>query len=198
MESSKTTVKVNNSKKRKISKIVIACAVIAAVFGVPNIASTIRHANMLICDGTTVTANCKDQDGKEYSKYIFHEAQDKKTHIEHHEATPEVYHIVHHEPEYGTREVQDCVRTNISYKNGTCAQSKCADGSYSGSSGRGTCSYHGGVVARGPWYTTRTESYVIRGAWDEKIVDKPAKEAYDEEVVDSPAKEAYWEKELMH
>lgn len=198
MKSSETTNKTNSSRKKTILKIIVICALFAAVLGIPNIAYNIRYSNMPICDGATVTTNCKDQDGKTYSKYIYHEAQDKKTHIRHHEATPEVYHIVHHEAEYGTRQVRDCVRTTISYKNGTCAQSKCADGSYSGSSGRGTCSYHGGVVARGPWYTTRTETYVVKEAWDEKVVDKPAKEAYDEEVVDSPAREAYWEKERMH
>ncbi len=148
------------------------------------------------CDGTDVTINCIGEDGLKYSLYVLHPAKEKTTKIVHHEATKEVSHIVHHDTEYGTRQVADCIKTNISYKNGTCALTRCNDGTYSGSTGRGTCSYHGGVAyGGGPWYTYRTETYVVRAAYDEKVIDVPAREAYDEEVED-PARDAYYEKIL--
>ncbi len=148
------------------------------------------------CDGIDVTTNCTAEDGVRYSKYLFHEAEKEVTKVVNHPATPAKTHVVHHPATYGTRKVvTGCIRTNISYKSGTCALSRCRDGKYSGSTGWGTCNYHGGVwYGGGPWYTYRTESYVVKAAWDETVVDVPAKAAWNETVVVSPAKEAYYEK----
>lgn len=151
-----------------------------------------------ICDGKNITAHCVDEEGNKYSKYVFHEAEPEKTEEVYHAATAAKTHTVYHPAEYGTRTVRgECIKTSISYKNGTCALSQCRDGSYSGSTGRGTCSHHGGVArSGGPWYTTRTETYMIKAAWNETVVDVPAKEAWTETVVVSPAKEAWTEKVL--
>lgn len=150
-----------------------------------------------ICDGTTVTNTCQDEDGNRYSTYIFHKAEPETTEQINHPAKPAKTHIVHHPAEYGTRQVPVCIKTTIGYKNGTCALSRCRDGEYSGSTGRGTCSYHGGVwYGGGPWYEYVTERYLISAEWDETIIDEPAKEAWTETIVISPAKEAYIEKIL--
>lgn len=148
------------------------------------------------CDGKEITASCTADDGVKYSKYVFHEAEPEKTKQVEHPAEPAVTHVVHHEPVYGTRKVATgCIKTNISYKHGTCALSRCRDGMYSGSTGWGTCNYHGGVwYSGGPWYNYREETYVVKPAWDETVVDVPAKPARTETVVVSPAKEAYYEK----
>ena len=150
-----------------------------------------------ICDGEVITENCQDENGTKYSKYVYHEAIKEVTKAINHPAEPAKTHVVHHDAVYGTKQVRDCVRTNINYKSGTCAQSRCRDGSYSGSSGRGTCSYHGGVAARGPWYYYRTEQYLITQAWDETVVDELAKPAWTETVVVTPAKPAYYAKVEM-
>ena len=147
------------------------------------------------CDGTEITSTCT-VDGVRYSKYIFHEAVDEQTKEVRHDAVPAITHTVYHEAIYGTRQVvTGCIRTNITYKNGTCALSRCRDGMYSGSTGWGTCNYHGGVwYGGGPWYTYKEEKYIITPAWNETVVDVPAKEAWTETVVVVPAKEAYIEK----
>lgn len=149
------------------------------------------------CDGVKVTTHCVDEGGNKYSKYVFHEAEPEKTEEVYHAATQAKTHTVYHPAEYGTRTYKECIKTSIKYKSGTCALSQCRDGSYSGSTGRGTCSYHGGVArSGGPWYTTRTETYEAKKAWTETVVDVPAKAAWTETVVVSPAKEAWTEKEL--
>ena len=151
-----------------MSKIVLG--VIGAVVAVGG-GLVIANTAMTIptCDGTKVTKNCT-KDGQKYSKYVNHAAE------------PEKKHTVYHPPEYGTRIVRDCKRTTIGYKNGTCALSRCRDGEYSGSTGRGTCSYHGGVAERGPWYEEREEQYLIKDGWTETIIDVPAKKAWTEKV----------------
>lgn len=152
-----------------------------------------------ICNGTTITEKCSDEDGNRYSKFVFHKAEPEKTEKIYHAAVAAKTHVVHHPAEYGTRTYRECIKTSISYKSGTCALSQCRDGSYSGSTGRGTCSYHGGVARRGgPWYTTRTETYVKKAAWDEVVVDVPAKEAWTETKVIASAKEAWTEKVLAN
>ena len=148
------------------------------------------------CDGVDVTSRCTADDGIKYSKYIYHEAEPEKTETITHPAEPAVTHTLHHEAQYGTRKVPNgCIETNISYKRGTCALSRCRDGKYSGSTGWGTCNYHGGVwYGGGPWTVYKEETYLVKAAWDETIVDVPAKDAWEETVVISPATEAYIEK----
>ena len=158
------------------------------------------------CDGITITETCQDEDGNRCSKYIFHEAVPEITEDVYHPAEPEVTrevhhpaepaktHIEHHDAVYGKRQVSNCIMTTIDYKSGTCARSRCCDGEYSGSSGKGTCSHHGGVCrSGGPWYTYSMQEYLIKPAWDETVVDVPAKEAWTEVVVVSPAKDAWTE-----
>lgn len=177
--------------------------IISATLAITVIGGSIVYANQKeaalwerACDGVEITSKCTADEGIRYSKYIFHEAEPEKTEIKEHPAEPAVTHIVHHPAVYGTRKVPTgCIKTNISYKNGTCALSRCRDGMYSGSTGWGTCNYHGGVwYGGGPWYNYREESYVVTAAWDETVVDVPAKEAWTETIVISPAKEAYFEK----
>lgn len=119
-----------------------------------NIESNISEKSVLeekrICDGYNVTSDCI-YDGIEYSKYIYHEEVPEKTHVE----------------------------TKTTYTNeivGYCTM--CNDGtrSPSCSTGRGTCSHHGGVRQ-----------------WNAPIYREVA---HNEEitVVDSEKIEAYWEK----
>lgn len=151
-----------------------------------------------ICDGTNITENCTAEDGLRYETYIYHEPTPEVTKKIFHPAEPAKTHIEHHAAVYGTRTVNvGCVKTTISNKYGSCALSQCWDGEYSGSTGRGTCSYHGGVMRRdGPWYIYEEQTYVVTPAWDETVVDVPAKDAWTEIVVVSSAKEAYIEKKL--
>ena len=150
-----------------------------------------------ICDGTSIVDTCQDEEGNRYSKYIYHEAVSEQTKEVYHPAEPAKTHVVHHPAEYGARLVPVCIKTDISYKNGSCALSQCRDGSYSGSTGRGTCSYHGGVArSGGPWYEYVEEQYLISEAWDETVIDVPAKDAWTETVIVTPAKDAWIEKEL--
>lgn len=175
-------------------KIIIWAVVIFA--GVGTIGGIVYSQNSPLptCDGFKITADCQDENGTKYSLYLHHEAEPEKTKIVSHPAEPAVTRVVNNPAELGTRQVRDCIRTSISYKSGTCALSQCRDGTYSGSTGRGTCSYHGGVAkSGGPWYVYTTESYVIKAAWTETIVDIPAKEAWSETVVVSPAKDAWIE-----
>jgi hypothetical protein len=104
-----------------------------------------------ICDGTTVTTGCT-LDGISYKTYIYHPAIAEKTHTE-------------------------TVTTYQKEVTGYCTL--CSDGTYSPScaTGRGACSYHGGVAQWNapeygsvPVYSTKT------------IVDAPAQEAYYEKV----------------
>lgn len=174
-----------------------AGVIFATLASISSLAFAANNSSTPLCDGKKVTANCQTEDGTQYSKYIYHKAVKEVTKTINHPAEPAKTHVVHHDAIYGMRQVLDCIRTNISYKSGSCAQSRCWDGSYSGSSGRGTCSYHGGVAARGPWYYYRTEQYLITQAWDETVVDEPAKIAWTETVVVTPAKPAYYEKVEM-
>ena len=104
-----------------------------------------------VCDGTSVTSNC-DVEGISYATYVFHAAVAEVSHTE----TVTTY----------TQKV-------VSY----CTL--CNDGTYSPScaTGRGACSYHGGVsqwnapVYRDvPEYTTKT------------VIDAPAQAEYYEKV----------------
>jgi hypothetical protein len=177
--------------------------IVSAIIGATLLIGGVSYAvisntqELPICDGIKVIEACKDDSGAKYDRYFYHEATPETTKEVYHPAVPAKTHTVYHPAEIGTRQVRDCVRTSISYKNGTCALSQCRDGSYSGSTGRGTCSYHGGVArSGGPWYTYTTETYTIREGWTEVIIDTPAKEAWTETVVDAPAREAYMEKVL--
>lgn len=178
-------------------------AVISAIIATATIGGSIVYGISLdeqkwnrACDGKEITSTCTADDGVRYTKYVYHEAVDEVTKEVKHPAKAAVTHTVHHPAVYGTRQVvTGCVRTNIKYKNGTCALSRCRDGMYSGSTGWGTCNYHGGVwYGGGPWYTYKEEKYVVTPAWDETIVDVPAKKAWTEVVVVSPAIDAYYEK----
>lgn len=147
------------------------------------------------CDGVQITSNCTADEGVRYAKYIYHAGEPERTEYIEHPAEPAKTHTVHHDAVWGTRKVMTgCIETNISYKKGTCALSRCRDGKYSGSTGWGTCNYHGGVwYGGGPWYTYREERYIVTPAWDEVITDVPAKEAWSEPYV-IPAVEEYYEK----
>lgn len=149
------------------------------------------------CDGTIITDTCQDQDGVRYTKYLLHAAEPEETKQVNHPAEPEKSHTVYHQAIYGTRAIKQCIKTTISYKSGTCALSRCRDGEYSGSTGRGTCSYHGGVwYGGGPWYEQKEERYLITPAWIETVVDVPAKAAWTETIVVKPAQEAWIEKNI--
>jgi len=175
-------------------------AIFGSIFGV---VSLVHHADEQKwnrpCDGVTITETCTAvEDGLRYEKYLYHEAEPEVTDEILHPAQPAKTHTEHHDAVYGIRNVnKGCVKTTISYKSGSCALSQCRDGEYSGSAGRGTCSHHGGVLRTGgPWYTYREEAYLVNPAWDETIVDVPAKDAWTETIIVSPAKEAYIEKVL--
>lgn len=105
-----------------------------------------------VCDGTSITSNCKTDDGI-YTTYVYHPAVAAKTHQE----------------------------TEVT---GYCTL--CMDGTYSPScaTGRGACSYHGGVAQ---WNAPRTSRVPVYGS--RLVVDVPAKEAYYDKVLN---------KELAH
>lgn len=155
-----------------------------------------KNVNLPICDGIKITSNCQDETGIKYSKYIYHEAVEEVTRAVNHPAEPAKTHTVHHDAVYGTRQVQTCIKATIGSYAGQCARCQCADGAYSGATGRGSCSHHDGVAAYGPFYTTTTEQYVVTPAWDEVVEDEPAKEAWSETIVVIPARDAYIEKIL--
>ena len=160
--------------KKYLFVIAILLLWVASIAIIPVVSNIIDEQRwQRICDGKEITDTCQDKNGTRYSLYLFHPAEPEKT------------KVVHHEAVYGTRQKQgDCIRTNISYKRGSCALSRCRDGMYSGSAGWGACNYHGGVAqAGGPWYNYITETYVISPAWDETIVISPAKEAWVEKIV---------------
>ncbi len=146
------------------------------------------------CDGFEVVANCT-KDGTRFSKYLYH-PEVEQTYKEVWVAeVPAKTHVVHHDAVYKQVPYTTCIKTTISYKGGTCARSRCRDGEYSGSSGRGTCSYHGGVwYSGGPLYHTEYKTELATPAWDETVVDVPAVPAHKEKVIDTYAREAYYEK----
>lgn len=105
------------------------------------------------CDGTSTTSNCV-LDNVNYITYVYHPAVPEKSH---------------------TEQVTTYEKKVVSY----CTL--CNDGTYSPScaTGRGACSWHGGVaqwnapVYRNvPVYSTKT------------IVDAPAQDAYYEKIVE--------------
>ena len=185
--------------RRIIGILGLIVVVIGGVFGIgAAVELTSEQPWQQVCDGIAITSNCTAEDGSRYAKYVYHGAEPEVTKEIHHPAEPAKTHTLHHEAVYSTRTVPNgCIKTTISYKSGSCALSQCRDGEYSGSAGRGTCSHHGGVLRTGgPWYTYREEVYLVRPAWDETIVDVPAKDAWTETIIVSPAKEAYIEKVL--
>ncbi|HEU4914210.1 MAG TPA: hypothetical protein VFT16_02265 [Candidatus Saccharimonadales bacterium] len=108
---------------------------------------------MPICDGVSVTSNCR-ADGAVYRIYLYHPAVPAKTHQE----------------------------TETTYKEkitGYCTL--CADGTYSPScaTGRGACSWHGGVAQ---WNAPIKSSVPVYSS--KLVVDAPAKEAYYDKVLD--------------
>ncbi len=108
---------------------------------------------MPVCDGTNVTSSCK-ADGGIYKRYVYHSAIAAKTHQE----------------------------TEVTYREevtGYCTL--CADGTYSPTcaTGRGACSWHGGVAQ---WNAPRKSSVPVYGS--KLVVDEPAKEAYYDKVLD--------------
>lgn len=186
---------------KRASRIIIFTLATIGIIATPIAGSAISNAIenqrwSRICDGVNITGTCQDEEGIKYVTYLYHPAEPEKTKQVYHPAVAAKTHTVEHEAVYGTRQVRgDCIRTNIKYKHGTCALSRCRDGMYSGSAGWGACNYHGGVAqSGGPWYNYTTERYVITPAWTETIEDAPAKEAWTETVIVSPAKAEWTEK----
>lgn len=104
-----------------------------------------------ICDGVSIQSNC-EVDGVSYKTYIYHPAVPEKSHIE-------------------------TITTYRQQITGYCTL--CNDGTYSPScaTGRGACSYHGGVAvwnapvySNVPEYNTKT------------VIDVPAKNEYYEKL----------------
>lgn len=115
-------------------------------------AKTAAIEAMPVCDGTSVTSNCK-VDGGIYKRYVYHPAIAAKTHQE----------------------------TEITYREevtGYCTL--CVDGTYSPScaTGRGACSWHGGVAQ---WNAPIKSRVPVYGS--KLVVDEPAKEAYYDKVL---------------
>lgn len=110
-------------------------------------------AAMPVCDGTNVTSHCKADDGV-YKTYVYHPAVPAKTH-------------------------QETVTTYKEEVTGYCTL--CNDGTYSPScaTGRGACSWHGGVAQ---WNAPRTNSVPVYST--KQVVDVPAKDAYYDKVLD--------------
>jgi len=105
-----------------------------------------------VCDGKSVTSDCSLK-GVNYQTYIYHPAVKKKTHVE----------------------------TVTSYRKevtGYCTL--CNDGSYSPScaTGRGACSWHGGVAE---WNAPQYSNVPVYKK--KTVVDTPAKKAYYEKVL---------------
>lgn len=105
------------------------------------------------CDGKSVTTNCKLK-GVSYKTYIYHAATPQKTHTEQ-------------------------VTTYQEKVTGYCTL--CRDGTYSPScaTGRGACSWHGGVAQ---WNAPRTSRVPVTSS--KTVVDAPAKSAYYEKVTE--------------
>lgn len=104
-----------------------------------------------VCDGISVTENC-EVEGVKYSKYVYHPAVPEKTRTESITTYKE--------------EVADYCTL-------------CRDGTYSPScaTGRGACSWHGGVAQ---WNAPRYRKVPVTNT--RTIVDVPAKDAYYEKV----------------
>ena len=176
-------------------KLITGAVSIVALTGTSSvIINNNSNISLSTCDGINVTSSCQDENGIEYSKYLYHEAVEEVTEVVTHQAESAKTHTVHHDAVYGTRQNQSCVKATMGTYAGQCATYRCADGAYSGAPGKGGCSHHGGVAAVGPFYTTTTETYVVTPAWDETIEDEPAKAAWSETVIVTPAKDAYIEK----
>lgn len=106
-----------------------------------------------VCDGTKITSKCK-VDGVVYKTYLYHPAIAAKTH-------------------------QETVTTYKEQVTGYCTL--CADGTYSPScaTGRGACSWHGGVAQ---WNAPIKSSVPVYST--KLVVDAPAKEAYFDKILD--------------
>ncbi len=104
-----------------------------------------------VCDGTTITSDC-ELEGVNYSTYVYHPAVAEKTHT-------------------------DTVTTYQKKVTGYCTL--CNDGTYSPScaTGRGACSWHGGVQE---WNAPEYENVPVTTT--NTIVDAPAQAAYYEKV----------------
>lgn len=104
------------------------------------------------CDGVNVTTNCT-LEGINYSSYIYHAAVPEKSHTE-------------------------TVTTYKQEVSGYCTL--CNDGTYSPScaTGRGACSYHGGVAQWNAPVQRNVPQYSTK-----KVIDVPAREAYYQKVV---------------
>lgn len=148
---------------RHTKQIIIACAVIGAVLSIirsdhSNAASMhpagkkeaseyAQVTSFPVCDGSDVIHNCSYQ-GKVYRTYIYHRYEPARTHEEHR-------------------------KTGNQIITGYCTL--CVDGTYSPScaTGRGACSYHGGVAQwNAPVYAD--ETYTVT------IIDEPEHSAYTE------------------
>jgi len=105
-----------------------------------------------VCDGTNVTKSCA-LDGTNYSTYIYHPAVAEKSHDE-------------------------TVTTYEQKVTSYCTE--CNDGTYSPScaTGRGACSYHGGVAE---WNAPRYSDVPVYST--KTVIDTPAQDAYYEKVV---------------
>lgn len=104
-----------------------------------------------VCDGTTITLDCEFE-GVVYSKFIYHAAVAEISHIE-------------------------TITTYEKEVYGYCTL--CNDGTYSPScaTGRGACSWHGGVAQ---WNAPRYRTVPVYT--EKKVIDAPAKDAYYEKV----------------
>ena len=103
-----------------------------------------------ICDGYTITSDCI-YDGVEYSIYLYHPEQPEKSHVE-------------TEVTYTDEIVGYCTMCNDGTRSPSC------------STGRGTCSHHGGVRE-----------------WNAPIYNK-VRHTNEVTIIDSEKVEAYWEK----
>ncbi len=141
-----------------INKIGIVSAV---VFSIGVIATTTQEENsdileekvvneIFTCDGVNITENC-ELNGEMYDKYIFH---------------PSTEEISHYESKivgYNTIIVGYCTLCNDGTRSPSC------------STGRGTCSHHGGVKE---WNAPIYKEEAIYE--DVKIIDQPAKSEWYE------------------
>jgi hypothetical protein len=103
------------------------------------------------CNGTSVTTSCT-VDGVTYRTYVYHAAVAEKSHIE----------------------------THTTYRQDIASYcTLCADGTYSPScaTGRGACSWHGGVQE---WNAPRYVNTPVNTS--NTVVDAPAQAAYYEKV----------------
>jgi hypothetical protein len=109
---------------------------------------------MSVCDGKAVTSNCK-LEGTIYKTYVYHLAVPEKTHT----VTDTTY-----------KEVVTgyCTLCNDGTRSPSCA------------TGRGTCSWHGGVAQ---WNAPITSKMPVYN--DRVVVDAPAVAEYYEKVLDA-------------